>query len=164
MVQRIFHMDELPTQPRSNLELQILRTRHPPTTYLHQMCDLLSSEGITISPEQISTRISELGDGDRIFLAVEGDHLVGYAHLRVLHDLPRDAHAEVASIIVQSNRRREGFGRRLITAAESWARQSLYSHLLLRTEVARTAGHAFFTALGYEQDATTLEYFQPLQI
>jgi len=156
-------MAELPTQPRSNLELQILRTRHPPTTYLHQICDLLSEEGIAVSPEQISVRISEIGNADRIFLAVEGEHLIGYAHLRVLHDVFRDAYAEIAIIIVQATRRREGFGRRLIAAAETWARQSQYSHLLHRTDVAHTTGYAFFTALGYQQDTTSLDLIQPLQ-
>jgi GNAT superfamily N-acetyltransferase len=144
-------------------ELQILRTRHPPTTYLHQLCDLLSTEGISVTPVLLSQRIDKLPDTDRLLFVVEGDQLIGYAHLRVVYHLDRGAVAEVATILVQPHRRRQGFGRRLIAAAETWARQADRSFLLLSSDVARTAGHAFFTALGYQQDSTRLEFIRELR-
>jgi len=155
-------MSESPTQPQPRTNLQILRTRHPPTTYLHQLCDLLDTEGITLSPEDLSNRLEEMPKEDRLLLAVEGDQLIGYAHLRIVHDLSREAMAEVVAIIVQPHRRRQGFGHRLIAAAETWARQAQRSHLLLHSDVARTSGHAFFSALGYQQESTKLEFSRNL--
>lgn len=157
-------MSELPTQPKPRTELQILRARHPPATYLHQLCELLASEGMTLTPEDLSSRLGDLPPEERLLLAVEGDQLIGYAHLRIVHDLTREALAEMVAIIVQPHRRRQGFGRRLIAAAESWARQAQRSHLLLRSDVARTAGHAFFTALGYHQESTKLEFTRSLHM
>lgn len=155
-------MDELPTRPMPRSELQIIRTRHPPTTYLNQLCDLLGTEGVSISPIELSKYLEELPEKDRLILAVEGDQLIGYAQLRIVFDPIHGPVAEVAAILVEPHRRREGFGRRLIATAETWARQSKRSHLLLSSDVARTSGHAFFTALGYEQNATKLEFIRTL--
>lgn len=155
-------MNESQTQPQPRTNLQILRTRHPPATYLHQLCDLLSSEGITLSPEDLAKRLVEMPRDDRLILAVEGDELIGYAHLRIVHDLTREAMAEVVAIIVQNHRRRQGFGRRLIAAAETWARQAKRAFLLLSSDVTRVSGQAFFTALGYDQEATKLEFSRSL--
>jgi GNAT superfamily N-acetyltransferase len=156
-------MDESPTQPMPRAELQILRTRHPPITYLHQLSDLLATEGISVTPDLLGQRLGNFPNKDRLLLAVEGDQLIGYAHLRVVYHLDRGAVAEVATILVQPHRRRQGFGRRLIAAAETWARQADRSLLLLNSDVSRTAGHAFFTALGYKQDSTKLEFVRELQ-
>jgi GNAT superfamily N-acetyltransferase len=110
----------------------------------------------------LSDRLEELPEKDRLILVVEGDQLIGYAQLRVVFDPIHGPIAEVAAILVQPDRRREGFGQRLIAAAETWARQSNRSHLLLSSDVVRTSGHAFFTALGYEQNATNLEFIRTL--
>lgn len=155
-------MDELPTRPMPQAELQIIRTRHPPNTYLNQLCDLLGTEGISLTPIDLSAQLEEFPEKDRLILAVEGDQLIGYAHIRIVFDPVHGPIAEVAAIIIQPHRRREGFGRRLIAAAESWARQSRQSHLLLSSDVTRTSGHAFFTALGYKQNATKLEFIRVL--
>jgi hypothetical protein len=50
----------------------------------------------------------------------------------------------------------------LVTAAETWARQSGRARLLLRTEVVRTPAHAFYVALGYQKAATTIDFVRDL--
>ncbi|TFH36852.1 MAG: GNAT family N-acetyltransferase [Anaerolineales bacterium] len=155
-------MGESPTQPKLVAELQILRTRHPPVTYLHQLCDLLATENISITPDELNQRLDDLPSKERLLLAVEGDTLIGYAHLRVVHDISHGAMAEVAAILIQPHRRRQRFGQRLIAAAESWARQAQSTELLLRCDVAHSAGHAFYTALGYQQNVTQLEFIRNL--
>ncbi|MEE8120789.1 MAG: GNAT family N-acetyltransferase [Anaerolineales bacterium] len=144
------------------MELQLLRTRHPPYIFLQQLVGLLNSEKFDVSLEEIQNRIDKLPDKDRLFLAVEGEHLYGYAHLRIAHDLVDTETAVVVSVIVREDRRREGIGSRLIAAAETWARQSGRSRLLLRTDVIRTGAHAFFVALGYEGSSTQLEFIRHL--
>lgn len=144
------------------MEFQLLRTRHPPYIFLQQLVGLLNSEKFDVSLEEIQNRIDKLPDKDRLFLAVEGEYLYGYAHLRIAHDLIDTDTAVVVSVIVREDRRREGIGSRLIAAAETWARQSGRSRLLLRTDVVRTGAHAFFVALGYEGSSTQLEFIRHL--
>ncbi|MCK5318322.1 MAG: GNAT family N-acetyltransferase [Anaerolineales bacterium] len=144
------------------MDLQLLRTRHPPEIFLQQLFGLLVSAEVDISLEEVQRRIDNLPDEDRLLLAVEGEYLYGYAHLRIAHDLVDAETAVVVSVIVREDRRRQGIGSRLIAAAETWARQSGRSRLLLRTDVVRTGAHAFFVALGYEGSSTQLEFIRPL--
>lgn len=144
------------------MELQILRTKHPPEIYNSQLANLISFEGYPAQPEDIKYRLERLPSKDRLLLAVDGETLLGFAHLRVSEDLIYTETAEVVAIVVKASKRRRGIGTRLITAAETWATQSGRARLLLRTDVVRTPAHAFFSALGYEKDSTTLEFIRDL--
>ncbi len=99
------------------MELQLLRTRHPPEIFLHQLIEFLHSEGVNISLEEFHSRIDKLPGDDRLLLAVEGEHLYGYAHLRIAHDLIDAETAVVVSVVVRADRRRQGVGSRLVAAA-----------------------------------------------
>jgi len=144
------------------MELQLLRTRHPPELFLRQLIELLQSEGVNISLKEFHSRVDKLPGDDRLLLAVEGELLYGYAHLRIAHDLIDSETAVVESVVVREDRRRHGIGSRLVAAAETWARQSGRSRLLLRTDVVRTGAHAFFVALGYDGSSTQLEFIRRL--
>lgn len=144
------------------MELQILRTRHPPDIYHAQLANLISQEGYPTKREDITNRLHFLPTKDRLLLAVDGETLLGYAHLRVSDDLVNEETAEVVAIVVEVSNRRRGIGTRLITAAETWATQSGRARLLLKTDVVRTPAHAFFSAQGYEKDSTTLEFIRNL--
>jgi ribosomal protein S18 acetylase RimI-like enzyme len=116
------------------MDLQIIRTRHPPAAY---------------------------GD-DRLFLALDSEFLIGYAHLRVAHDLASEDTVELLDIIVSTELRRQGVGRRLMTAAETWASQADRAQLVLRADVVRSEALAFFSSLGYMQSGTSQEYVRDL--
>jgi GNAT superfamily N-acetyltransferase len=111
---------------------------------------------------EVFERIENLPKEDRLLLAVKGELLLGYAHLRISKSLSRNPAAEIAAIIVRKDQRRQGIGRRLIAAAETWARQAGRAHLLLHTAVIRTEAHAFYAALGYEKSSTSIEFQRDL--
>jgi GNAT superfamily N-acetyltransferase len=144
------------------IELQIVRTRHPPELFVGQMAEIMQASGFPSSRDRIKERLEQLPREDRILLAIDGDRLLGYAHLTVAHGLLTDDTAEVVSLIVHPEVRRQGVGRHLIAAAETWALQSGRARLLMRTEVVRSDAHAFYIALGYEESATTLEFVRDL--
>lgn len=145
------------------MDLQIIRTRHPPDRYFPQIASLIEQEGLQATSEGVRRRMERLPAVDRLILAVEGEQLVGYAHLRIGIDLVHEETAELMSIIVRSSHRRKGIGRRLVAAAETWAVQSGRARLLMRTEVVRTAAHAFFVALGYRETSTNIEFERDLE-
>jgi GNAT superfamily N-acetyltransferase len=144
------------------VSIQIIRTPHPPEPFLAQIAQLLEAEAIAADEASIHRRANALSREDRILMAVEADRLLGFAHLRIARDLTADEAAEVVSIIVRKTYRRRGIGRMLVTAAETWARQSGRARLLLRTDVVRTAAHAFYLALGYQETATTVDFVRDL--
>ncbi|MFQ5942088.1 MAG: GNAT family N-acetyltransferase [Anaerolineales bacterium] len=144
------------------MELQIIRTRHPPEAYLEQLADLLQSDIPAVTLEDLRRRLELLPSEDRFFLALDGEALIGYAHLRVSHDLTSDDSVELIDIIVAPEMRRQGVGRRLMTAAEIWAFQAERARLMLHAAVVRSEAQAFFSALGYEPSATSQEYIRDL--
>jgi GNAT superfamily N-acetyltransferase len=154
----------MPTQSPAEepKNLQILRTRNPPAIFLEQIALLQTEAGHSATTSEVQRRLDALPRNDRLLLAVDGEKLLGFAHLRVTSDLINQDTAEVVMIIVRQSHRRRNIGRRLINAAETWARESGHARLLLRTEVVRTAAHAFFVALGYEETSTTLEFIREL--
>jgi len=145
------------------LNLQIVRTRHPPEPYIVQLATLQIEAGYPAKPDDIRRRLESLPKEDRLLLATGGETLLGYAHLRVTRDLLNEETAEVVAIVVARAHRRQGVGRRLVAASETWALESGRARLLLRTDVVRTEAHAFFIALGYEESSTTLEFIRDLE-
>lgn len=146
------------------MSIQIIRTPHPPEPFLAQIAQLLQAENLAADEASIRQRADCLPREDRILMAVEGDLLLGFAHLRIARELTADEATEVVSIVVRRTHRRRGIGRMLVTAAETWARQSGRARLLLRTDVVRTAAHAFYIALGYQETATTVDFVRDLGI
>jgi GNAT superfamily N-acetyltransferase len=145
------------------LNLQIVRTRHPPEPYFAQLAALHTEAGYPSQPEDIRRRLENLPREDRLLVAMSGDTVLGYAHLRVTRDLLNEETAEVVALIVARAFRRRGVGRRLIAAAETWALESGRARLLLRTDVVQTDAHAFYIALGYEEVSTNLEFVRDLE-
>jgi GNAT superfamily N-acetyltransferase len=145
------------------MKLQIVRTRHPPELYIGMLHTLLVEDGVRFEAEELRARLANLPKEDRLLIALDGEHLAGFAHLRVARDLTVGEAAEVVAILVAKTYRRQGVGRHLIAAAETWALESGRARLLLRTDVIRTEAHAFFTALGYEKSSTALEFIRDLE-
>lgn len=145
------------------MNLQIIRTRHPPELHVGMLLAMLLEEGIHLEVEELKARLANLPKEDRLLIGLDGEHLAGVAHLRVSRDLTTGDTAEVVAVLVAKAYRRRGVGRHLIAAAETWALESGRARLLLRTDVVRTEAHAFFTALGYEKSSTTLEFIRDLE-
>ena len=144
------------------MDLQIIRTRHPPADYLEQLVTFLESETMDIKLDDLRHRLELLPGEDRFFLALDGEFLIGYAHFRVAHDLASQDTVELLDIVVSKELRRQGVGRRLMTAAETWATQAERAKLVLRADVVRSEALAFFSSLGYAQTITSQEYVRDL--
>lgn len=82
------------------MNLQILRTRHPPGIYLEQVALMHTQEGQPATATDIRLRMDQLPRSDRLLLAVEGETLLGYAHLRTSSDLLGEKSAEIVTLLV----------------------------------------------------------------
>jgi ribosomal protein S18 acetylase RimI-like enzyme len=152
-----------PSKPLSGpMELQILRTLHPPAPLLEQIALLHTEAGFPITSTEVRKRIDNLPKSDRLLLAVSGEHLIGYAHLRVTCDLFHDRTAEIVSILVREPYRKQYIGRRLLKAAETWARQSGLSRVVLFVDHNKEDVIQFSLAMDYQEDRNLLELFRDL--
>jgi GNAT superfamily N-acetyltransferase len=140
------------------MNLQIIRTRHPPVTFIEQLALIHTEEGFPATSSEIRRRIEHLPRTDRLLFALDGDTLLGYAHIRLTGDLLNDSTSELVSIFVRQNFQGRNVGRQLVNAAETWARESGSTRLLLRLDATLSNTQPFFMSLGFEHSATRLEF------
>jgi GNAT superfamily N-acetyltransferase len=97
-------------------------------------------------------------------LVCEGDdgRLSGFIGLEQRLMIESGDKAEVVGLVVDADARRTGAGRRLIAAAEAWARTRGLRELFLRSNVVRPEAHAFYPALGFERCKTQHVYRKAL--
>ncbi len=95
-----------------------------------------------------------LADPDQhLFLAEDGDRLVGSAHLMVLRHFGRSLplSAVVEGVIVAGDYRRGGVGAALMRAAAAAAREAGCYKLDLTSNMARAGAHRFYSRLGWKR-------------
>lgn len=88
--------------------------------------------------------------------------LAGFVGLEQRLTVESGDRAEIVGLVVDARVRRGGTGRRLVAAAEDWARARGIDELFLRSNVARQEAHAFYPALGFERSKTQHVYRKPL--
>lgn len=97
-------------------------------------------------------------------LVCEGDdgRLAGFIGLEQRLTVEAGDEAEVVGLVVDADARRTGTGRKLIAAAEDWARARGLRELFLRSNIVRPEAHAFYPALGFERSKTQHVYRKAL--
>ena len=114
---------------------------------------LCAELGYPTSAEDLRSRIAALGEDDAVVLAEaeEDGGVVGWVHVMRAVSLVSGAQAVIAGLVVQEALRGRGVGRRLVGAAEGWARSRGLSQLALRCRVERDGAHAFYRRVGFEE-------------
>lgn len=103
------------------------------------------------------------GGKDKILVAELDGEVVGYVHLND-YDLLYAGHMKnIMGIAVSSSHRRMGIGGKLLTAAESWARESGAEAVRLVSGESRVGAHAFYRSLGYSGNKMQLNLKKTLE-
>ena len=63
--------------------------------------------------------------------------------------------ADIGALVVDAQKRKLGVGRRLVSAAESWAKEQGYSRMWLSSQTKREEAHEFYKRLGYSINKTS---------
>ena len=93
-------------------------------------------------------RVQAQGSGC-VFVAVDGEAVVGWTHVVERLQLEDEPLAEIAGLIVDQNVRSAGVGAQLVRAAKGWARAQGYGTLRVRSNVIRERAHRFYVREGY---------------
>jgi GNAT superfamily N-acetyltransferase len=84
-----------------------------------------------------------------VFVAVDGDVVVGWTHVVERFHLEEALFAEIAGLVVDEAVRGVGVGASLLRAAESWVRERGYDRLRVRSNVIRARAHRFYEREGF---------------
>jgi ribosomal protein S18 acetylase RimI-like enzyme len=95
-----------------------------------------------------STSIAKKSQDETLFLATDKGELVGCVFAR-----PQDDALYVSKLAVRKDRQRHGIGRRLVRAAEEYARDTGLSYLELDTRIELKENRETFAAMGFVKTA-----------
>jgi GNAT superfamily N-acetyltransferase len=118
-------------------------------TALMNQWDDLSSE---LTVEYIRDKLSSISAAKNsvVLIAEDDKSIAGYAYLCEVVFLGMEPFIELQSILVDSNSRRCGIGKKLIHAAEQWCMDAGFHKIVLSSRIHLTAAHVFYKSLGYE--------------
>ena len=89
-----------------------------------------------------------------VLVAEAQGRVIGWAHVAVEGHVVTDVRAELRALVVAEEKRSGGVGRRLLEAAENWAREQGCREIGLRSNVLRERAHPFYLRHGYEHYKT----------
>jgi GNAT superfamily N-acetyltransferase len=95
--------------------------------------------------------------------ALAGEQLVGWVHVQGRRSLELEPFAEVCALVVDDGARGRGVGRKLMEAAEAWAKNQGYGSVFVRSNVKRHRAHSFYEGLGYTATKTSRVFLKTLE-
>ena len=121
--------------------------------------------GYPVSPAVMEQRIqSRAGSPDQIvYVACLAGEVVGWIDVSVASHLQSESRAEIGGLVVSSEVRGGGIGRRLLECAEQWARQRGLGSMVVRSQIAREAAHHFYLREGYARTKTSAVFTKYLR-
>jgi GNAT superfamily N-acetyltransferase len=124
------------------------------------MARLAGELGYPMSTAEMTRRLGVLLPNERhhVAVAATGKDLLGWVHVEHRFSLEGGDRAELMGLVVGSSARRRGVGRKLVDAAETWARARGISAVTVRSNAARELSHPFYEALGYLREKTQHVY------
>ena len=115
------------------------------------VADLTTQLGYPSTEDEIRRRYDLIKDRPqaRLFVAQQAGSVAGWIHVQATYLLDCDPRAEIWGLVVAESMRGTGVGRRLVEAAEEWARSRRLGVIVLRSNQLRTRAQGFYQHLGY---------------
>jgi GNAT superfamily N-acetyltransferase len=144
--------------------MRTLTVRSAGVTDAKVIAQLVTQLGYISTPAQMETRLARLlSDGRHLVIVADVDgSVVGMASACTDYGVQHDAiFGRVTAAVVDAQSRGRGIGARLVRHIEDWCRERGCDRLTLTSASHRTAAHAFYIGLGYEQ--TGVRFIKQLQ-
>jgi GNAT superfamily N-acetyltransferase len=119
-----------------------------------QIAPLLAELGYPATPEEVARRLGALEGPENVILVTIGDD-GGILGVIGLHSFPT-LHAAapvcyITALVVAAAARGRGIGRRMLEAADAWARERGCSRIVVTSAERRVDAHAFYERSGFER-------------
>ncbi len=87
-----------------------------------------------------------------VYVACLPDAVVGWIDLGITHHLQSEPYGEIGGLVVSSDCRNRGIGRRLVVRAEQWAAHRGIARMVVRSRIARLSGSPLLSSAGIFED------------
>ncbi len=103
-----------------------------------------------VSQEMAENRIGEIlkSTNDNLWVFEEDQQIKGWIHLFLANRVASSSFAEIGGLIVSSNNRIEGIGKRLVEYAIQWAKANNLK-IRVRCNEKRADSHIFYKSVGF---------------
>ena len=124
-------------------------------------CDGL---GYDCTAELVSLRLGSLDNlREIVFVADLGESTVGYVHAEIYNLLYAESMVNILGIAVATAYRKCGIGKALLIAVEEWAKSLEIYTVRLNSGAARSDAHAFYRAMGYNNEKDQIRFIKDLR-
>ena len=110
---------------------------------------LTAQLGYEVTVEQIAERLDVRGDSREVYVALDGDEVVGWIAVSVDDSFVIGQGCYVEGLVVDEAHRSEGIGAKLLAQAETWAREKSLPEIRVHSNVIRERAHPFYERNGY---------------
>lgn len=123
-------------------------------------CDDL---GYKCGDKLVLKRLKELEHGrEKVFVSETDGIVVGYVHAEIYNTLYSESLINILGLAVSSDYRRQGIGKALLKHVEDWAKGLGISAVRLNSGGSRKAAHAFYRAVGYDNEKEQIRFIKNL--
>lgn len=126
----------------------------------------LSAElGYPADVEAIGKRIDSVNSSKEhvVYVACISNRVAGWIDVGIIHLLSTGAHGEIRGLVVASEYRSRGIGRKLVARAEQWVADQGITSMIVRSRISRQAAHRFYVREGYSMIKTSAVFSKQLK-
>lgn len=120
--------------------------------------------GYDCDPVLVRSRIEQLdSEREAVFVAETDGAVAGYIHAEIYQTLYFETMVNILGLAVSGAFRRRGIGRQLMKAAENWAAEKGIRYIRLNSGGSRTDAHAFYRAIGFDEEKDQKRFLKVLE-
>lgn len=118
--------------------------------------------GYATEVAQMTRRLARVlaDDEHRVLVAEaeEGGAVVGWLQVHLTKIVESEPRGEIVGLVVAADVRGRGIGRKLVAAAEGWARERGAESVGVRCNTTRAEAHRFYERLGFRAAKTQISF------
>ena len=130
----------------------------------NDICNICSKDlGYECKNELVKMRIEHLDEKrEMVFVAEVDNVVVGYIHVEKYNLLYFDSMANILGLAVAKKQQKQGWGRKLMEAAEQWSKENDIYTIRLSSGIGRKGAHKFYRAIGFSEEKQQVRFIKQL--
>lgn len=127
-----------------------------------EICKICAEDlGYACEQDLVKYRLENLDlNREIVFVADVDGRAVGYVHAEKYNTLYYKNMVNIQGLAVAENYRKNGYGKALMNAAESWAKENDIDLVRLNSGSTRTDAHKFYRAIGYGDEKEQIRFMK----
>jgi len=128
------------------------------------LCKISNEDlGYPCEKELVKKQIEHLDEKREMVFVAEVDHaVVGYIHVEKYNVLYHDSMTNILGLAVAKKYQKQGWGRKLIEAAEQWSKENGIYTVRLNSGIVRKEAHKFYRAIGFGEEKGQIRFIKHL--